>query len=79
MHRVQELEKEISKEYRKTFLQKTVHVLIEEEKNGYFEGLSDEYIRVSITDKNVEKGRLYSVYVENLTEDGLIGRVQEEE
>lgn len=79
VHRVQELEKEISKEYRKTFLQKTVHVLIEEEKNGYFEGLSDEYIRVSITDKNVEKGRLYSVYVENLTEDGLIGRVQEEE
>ena len=49
VHRVQELEKEISKEYRKTFLQKTVHVLIEEEKNGYFEGLSDEYIRVSIT------------------------------
>ncbi len=79
VHRVQKLEKEISKEYRKTFLQKTVHVLIEEEKNGYFEGLSDEYIRVSITDKNVEKGRLYSVYVENLTEDGLIGRVQEEE
>ncbi len=79
VHRVQELEKEISKEYRKIFLQKTVHVLIEEEKNGYFEGLSDEYIRVSITDKNVEKGRLYSVYVENLTEDGLIGRVQEEE
>jgi hypothetical protein len=79
VHRVQELEKEISKEYRKTFLQKTVHVLIEEEKNGYFEGLSDEYIRVSITDKNVEKGRLYSVYVENLTEDGLIGRVQKEE
>lgn len=79
VHRVQELEKEISKEYGKTFLQKTVHVLIEEEKNGYFEGLSDEYIRVSITDKNVEKGRLYSVYVENLTEDGLIGRVQEEE
>lgn len=79
VHRVQELEKEISKEYRKTFLQKTVYVLIEEEKNGYFEGLSDEYIRVSITDKNVEKGRLYSVYVENLTEDGLIGRVQEEE
>lgn len=79
VHRVQELEKEVSKEYRKTFLQKTVHVLIEEEKNGYFEGLSDEYIRVSITDKNVEKGRLYSVYVENLTEDGLIGRVQEEE
>lgn len=79
VHRVQELEKEISKEYRKTFLQKTVHVLIEEEKNGYFEGLSDEYIRVSITDKNAEKGRLYSVYVENLTEDGLIGRVQEEE
>lgn len=79
VHRVQELEKEISKEYRKTFLQKTVHILIEEEKNGYFEGLSDEYIRVSITDKNVEKGRLYSVYVENLTEDGLIGRVQEEE
>lgn len=78
VHRVQELEREISQEYRSRFIKKRVQVLVEEEKNGYFEGLSDEYIRVFIKNRDIEKGHMYQVLIEDLTEEGLIGVVQKE-
>jgi len=79
VHRVQELEKEISLEYRSQFMGKVVHVLAEEVKNGYFEGLTGEYIRVSIKDSHVERGHMYPVRIDMVTEDGLAGNVTEEE
>lgn len=79
VHRVQELEKEISLEYRSQFMGKVVHVLAEEVKNGYFEGLTGEYIRVSIKDSHVERGHMYPVRIDTITEDGLAGNVAEEE
>lgn len=79
VHRVQELEKEISLEYRSQFMGKVVHVLAEEVKNGYFEGLTGEYIRVSIKDSHVERGHMYPVRIDTVTEDGLAGNVAEEE
>ncbi|WP_276900837.1 tRNA (N(6)-L-threonylcarbamoyladenosine(37)-C(2))-methylthiotransferase MtaB [Dialister micraerophilus] len=78
VHRVQELEKKISKEFRSEFLNKIVHVLAENKKEEYFEGFSDEYIRVTIKGENVKRGHLYSVIVEEVTDEGLIGRVIEE-
>lgn len=57
VHRVQELEKGIALEYRKQFMGCVVHVLAEEVKDGFFEGLTDEYIRVSIRDSHIEKGK----------------------
>lgn len=78
VHRVEELEKDISREYRTGFLGKTVRVLAEEEKHGLFEGLSDEYIRVSIKGTHITRGRVYQVRVEALTDDGLIGTAEEE-
>lgn len=78
VHRVQELEKKISKEFRSEFLNKIVHVLAENKKEEYFEGFSDEYIRVTIKGENVKRGHLYSVIVEEVTYEGLIGRVIEE-
>lgn len=57
VHRVQELEKGIALEYRKQFMGRVVHVLAEEVKDGFFEGLTDEYIRVSIRDSHIEKGK----------------------
>lgn len=78
VHRVQELEKKISKEFRCEFLNKIVHVLAENKKEEYFEGFSDEYIRVTIKGENVKRGHLYSVIVEEVTDEGLIGRVIEE-
>lgn len=79
VHRVQELEKEISLEYRSQFMGKVVHVLAEEVKNGYFEGLTGEYIRVSIKDSHIERGHMYPVRIDTVTEDGLAGNVAEEE
>lgn len=79
VHRVQELEKEISLEYRSQFMGKVVHVLAEEVKNGYFEGLTGEYIRVSIKDSHIERGHMYPVRIDMVTEDGLAGNVTEEE
>lgn len=78
VHRVQELEKKISKEFKCEFLNKIVHVLAENKKEEYFEGFSDEYIRVTIKGENVKRGHLYSVIVEEVTDEGLIGRVIEE-
>lgn len=78
VHRVEELEKEISREYRSAFVGKTVRVLAEEEKEGLFEGLSDEYIRVSIRGAHIQRGHVYQVRIDGMTEDGLIGKAEEE-
>ncbi len=75
VHRVQALEKEIALGYRQQFLGKVVHVLAEEIKNGYYEGLTDEYIRVTIQSDGVERGHLYPVLVTAITEDGMEGVV----
>ena len=79
VHRVQELEKTIALDYRKQFLGKVVRVLAEEEKNGFFEGLTDEYIRVSIRNSHIERGHMYPVLIDEITDDGMTGTVAEEE
>lgn len=79
VHRVQELEKGIALEYRKSFLGKQVRVLVEEIKNGYFEGLTDEYIRVFIKGSDIEKGKMYPVKVTAVMDDGMMGEVMKEE
>lgn len=78
VHRVEELEKDISRTYRSAFVGKTVRVLAEEEKEGLFEGLSDEYIRVSIRGTHIQRGHVYQVRIDGMTEDGLIGKAEEE-
>lgn len=79
VHRVQALEKEIALAYRSQFMGQVVHVLAEEIKNGFFEGLTDEYIRVSIKNSDIERGKMYPVRIDTITEDGLAGVVAEEE
>ena len=75
VHRVEELEKEIATVYRQTFLGKTVRVLAEEMRGGRWEGLSDEYIRVTFDGPGIEKGGLYDVYITALTEEGMEGEI----
>lgn len=75
VHRVEELETEIATAYRRTFLGKSVRVLAEELRDGRWEGVSDEYIRVSFTGEGIEKGGLYEVRVTGLTEEGMEGEV----
>ncbi len=73
VHRVQTLEKDIAKKYRTQFLGQVVHVLAEEIKNGYYEGLTDEYIRVTIKSEGVERGHMYPVLIDTITEEGMEG------
>ncbi len=73
VHRVQALEKDIAKKYRSQFLGQVVHVLAEEIKNGYYEGLTDEYIRVTIKSEGVERGHMYPVLIDTITEEGMEG------
>ena len=75
VHRVEELETEIATAYRRTFLGKSVRVLAEELRGGRWEGVSDEYIRVSFTGEGIEKGGLYEVRVTGLTEEGMEGQL----
>lgn len=75
VHRVEEMETEIATAYRRTFLGKSVRVLAEELRGGRWEGVSDEYIRVSFTGEGIEKGGLYEVRVTGLTEEGMEGEV----
>ena len=73
VHRVQALEKDIAKAYRSQFLGQVVHVLAEEIKNGYYEGLTDEYIRVTIKSEGIERGHMYPVLIDTITEEGMEG------
>lgn len=79
VHRVQEVEKEIALEYRKQFMGQVVHVLAEEIKDGYYEGLTDEYVRVSIRDSHIERGHLYPVKIDTITDTGMTGTVVKED
>lgn len=79
VHRVQEVEKEIALEYRKQFMGQVVHVLAEEIKDGYYEGLTDEYVRVSIRDSHIERGHLYPVKIDTITDTGMTGTVAKED
>lgn len=79
VRRVMELEKEISKSYRDTFKGKTVRVIAEEIKDGAYEGLSDEYIRVRLAGGHIERGHMYDAVVTGVTGDGLAAEVVKEE
>lgn len=48
VHKLIELSNELEKEYYNRFIGKEVEVLIEEEKNGYFIGFTDNYIPVKL-------------------------------
>ena len=60
-------------------LKQVVHVLAEEVKNGWYEGLTDEYIRVTIRSEGVERGIMYPVHITAITEEGMAGKIENQE
>lgn len=78
VHRVEALEEGISRAFRSSFIGRTVRVLAEEEKDGLYEGLSDEYIRVRMEGTQVRRGGFYRVRITSEAEGGLIGTAEEE-
>jgi len=66
--------------FRQQFLGSTVQVLIESKKHGYWEGLTDNYLRVELVDLPEAETRdwqntLVSARLSNLVEDGIAGFV----
>ena len=66
--------------FRQQFLGSTVQVLIESKKHGYWEGLTDNYLRVELVDLPEAETRnwqntLVSARLSNLVEDGIVGFV----
>jgi len=55
-----ELSNELEKEYYDSFINKTISVLIEEYKDGYFYGLSDNYIKVKLVG-NYKINEIYDI------------------
>jgi threonylcarbamoyladenosine tRNA methylthiotransferase MtaB len=69
---------ELSRQFRSRFLGQTVQVLLEQRKQGYWEGLTDTYVRVEVEQlPEAETRRWQNIFVavrlERLTEDGVRG------
>lgn len=74
--RADELEnlKEImAKRERKKYLGKELKVLIEEEKNGYFYGYSENYLRVKTKQDFIKLNEIVNVKINSLNKEMLIG------
>jgi len=73
MHKLQDLAKEISYEYRKQFLHKELVVLAErkrDKKSGLLQGYSDNYIKIFINSKKLAPGNnLQKVRITQVTPD----------
>ncbi len=71
------LNDEHSRLFRQQFLDLTVPVLIEQYKNGYWEGLTDNYLRVEIRDLPTQvqdwRHALVKAYLTHLVDDGIYG------
>ncbi len=61
--------------YYEKFVGKTVNVLFEQQKNGWWEGLSDEYIRVAVKFPGQLKNQLHHVQIIKVEDHRVIGEV----
>jgi len=72
--RLELLAEESHKDFCEKFIGKTISVIMEnQDKNGLWEGLSTEYIRVFAQGDNILGGTVQNILVEKLYEDGLFG------
>ena len=61
--------------YNKKYIGKTEKVLVETKlKNGYYDGLTNNYIRVLIeSNEELQKGEIYNIYLNKLDKNSIIG------
>jgi threonylcarbamoyladenosine tRNA methylthiotransferase MtaB len=74
---------ELSRQFRQRFLGQTVQVLLEQRKQGYWEGLTDTYVRVEVerlpeAETRNWQNTFVTVRLEQLSEDGVRGIFVEE-
>ncbi|HYK85089.1 MAG TPA: tRNA (N(6)-L-threonylcarbamoyladenosine(37)-C(2))-methylthiotransferase MtaB [Ktedonobacteraceae bacterium] len=76
------LNEEHSRQFRQQFIGETVQVLIEDYKHGYWEGLTDNYLRVELhglpeAETRNWQNTLVAAHLTHLVDDGIAGRVME--
>ena len=70
------LNDEHSRLFRQQFSGVTTQVLLEDYKHGYWEGLTDNYLRVQFEGREEWRGELVAVRVLSVGEDGTVSGVQ---
>lgn len=73
--RLLDLNNEHSQQFRQRFIGETVQVLVEQFKHGYWEGLTDNYVRVEIHDlpERDWQHTLVKAHLTQLVDDGVCG------
>src|SRR3712207_272557 len=69
---LENLQKKIEEDRRKYYLGKSLEVLIEEEKDGYWWGYSPNYLRVKIKGKNLSINSMVQVKIEQMEKGVLV-------
>ncbi len=70
---LRDLSKKKRKAYNEQFLGKTVTVLFEQEKHGYWSGLTDNYIRVKVKSESNIKNKILNVQLEAIDNQAITG------
>lgn len=67
----------LMRDFNRRHIGKKVDVLFEEEKDGFMEGYTTNYIRVKVNAKEDLKGKILPVKINGLEDDFLIGKIEE--
>lgn len=70
---LEKLKEIMAKRERKKYLGKELKVLIEEEKNGYFYGYSENYLRVKSKEDVTKLNQIVSIKINSLNKEMLVG------
>lgn len=68
---------QLANSFMESFLGKTMEVLFEEEKDGYFEGYTTNYLRVKAKTSKDLQGKILPVKIIDKKEDILVGKIEE--
>lgn len=67
----------LMRDFNRRHIGRKVDVLFEEEKDGFMEGYTTNYIRVKVNAKEDLKGKILPVKINGLEDDFLIGKIEE--
>ena len=70
-----ELSKQIQAEYNKSYIGKTVRVLVEEKTEGYYKGHTDNYLYVNLKSEEDIENKMVDVTIENAEDENLCGTI----
>lgn len=68
---------QLANSFMESFLGKTMEVLFEEEKDGYIEGYTTNYLRVKVKTSKDLQGKILPVKIIDKKEDILVGKIEE--